>query len=207
MKKLFSITFLLALLPLFTFCSSNDDEENSTYSVAEESFRLYMAVTNSMDEDLILVSENYSQEDYGKMFHFDKWNIYWGENLLQPSYQEDQNAAMPVFYDNKTQRNFISLTLDNKLQRQILACNNKQILEYRFTSFSLFGDAESHTVHLELQRITDKDTKESSFVEFSVSVDGVKQDVYYPESWKGLHPKDPHENKYKPYFILNADAL
>ena len=209
MKRLFNITFLLALLPLFISCSNDDDDydKDSGISVAEESFPLYMAVTNNINEDLVFASDDYTKEYYGETFYFDKWNIYWGENKLQANHQEDVNAVMPVCYDNNTQWYFIRFTPDNKLTLKMRACNNKQILEYRFTSFSLFGDTELHTVHVELQRITDKNTNQSSFVEFSVSVDGVKQNVYYPESWKELHPKDSHGNEYTPYFVLNVDAL
>lgn len=205
MSKLHCTVFLLTSL-FFLLSCSNDDEawENS---VTEESFPLYMAVTNSMDKDLIFASEDYSNEYYGETFYFDKWNTYWGENLLQPSYQEDRNAVMPVFYDNEMKRYFIRLAPDNKLSRQMRACSNKQVLEYRFTSFSLFGDTEEHNIRLELQRITDKNTGQPSFVEFSVSVDGVKQNVYFPESWEGLYPKDSHGNAYRPYFVLNVNDL
>ena len=43
--------------------------------------------------------------------------------------------------------------------------------------------------------------------EYSISVDGVKQEVYYPEDWKDLFPKSQYNYINYPYFILNVDAL
>ena len=49
--------------------------------------------------------------------------------------------------------------------------------------------------------------KKTFFVEFSVSVDGAEQTVYYPQHWEGLYPKDPHGNAQSPYFVLNLNDL
>lgn len=207
MKNLLNITFLLALLPLFTFCSSNDDEEGGISVSATDRFAIHMAVTNNANEDLVLTSESYfTTGDYANKFRFNVWKAYLGEELIQ-SYETDYRCAYKsAFYNKKIGLYLISLDTDARLQRQMKDRNQKHTAQYLIKSPALFGDTDEHIISLDVQGITDK-TKQTFFVEFSISVDGVKQYVYYPEYWEGLYPKDPHGYTDTPYFVLNVDSL
>ena len=77
----------------------------------------------------------------------------------------------------------------------------KSVAEYVLVSTSMFGDSEEHTVRMEFDRIS------SFLVEFAIWFDGVKQEVFYPESWDRLFPKDPHRYCECPYFVINLDDL
>ena len=81
--------------------------------------------------------------------------------------------------------------------------NKKHNATYLLTSPSLFGDAKKHVIDLEIQGIEDK-VKQTFVIEFSIFVDGIEQEVFYPHFWEGLYPKG---HAFRPYFILNVDKL
>lgn len=202
MKNLFNLVFLLALLPLLSSCNDNHDEDTGM-SLAPEKFNILMAVTNNVGEDLVLASENYvTTGDYAKKFRFDTWNAYLGEKLIQSKEEDYMCNYKPVSYNDKTEQYFISLETDGRLQKQMEDWYKRYAARYIVTSPSLFADTKEHVIELEIQGI-----KDTYFIDFTILVDGIKQEVYYPESWEGLYPKDLHSNATRPYFILNIDML
>ena len=110
-------------------------------------------------------------------------------------------ASVPIRYKSPSLKNKIT---SNKygIKRIKRSANAKYVM----ASPELFGDTKEHTIDLNILGIEDE-VKKTFFIEFSISVDGVEQTVYYPEYWEGLYPKDPHGNAHSPYFVLNVDAL
>ena len=103
-------------------------------------------------------------------------------------------------------QHLIVLETNGALQKQMKDWNQRHLAKYVMASPELFGDTKEHTIDLNILGIEDEVMK-TFFIEFSISVDGVEQTVYYPEYWEGLYPKDPHGNAHSPYFVLNVDAL
>jgi len=205
MKNLFYITFLLNLL----FLSSCKDEDSNLYSEGPEAFTIYMAVTNNEGKDLAFPTNNYETTgDYPQMYKFDAWSAYLGNKLIQSNKEEGQThcSYKKATYNTKTNQLLIHLETDRRLQREMKDWNKKHHAKYVIVSQALFGDKEEHVIDLDILGISDK-VKQTFFIEFAISVDGVEQTVYYPESWEGLYPKDPHGNARKPYFVLNVDDL
>lgn len=203
MKKPFKILLLFAFISSFSSCN-NDEAEIST---APEMFSILMAVTNSEGEDLVFSSEDYlTTGDYAGRYKFESWNAYLGDKLVQSDVEDIMSHFKPTAYNPKMNQHLIVLETNGALQKQMKDWNQRHLAKYVMASPELFGDTKEHTIDLNILGIEDE-VKKTFFIEFSISVDGVEQTVYYPEYWEGLYPKDPHGNAHSPYFVLNVDAL
>ena len=203
MKKLFKISLLFAFISSFSSCN-NDEPEIST---APEMFSILMAVTNSEGEDLVFSSEDYlTTGDYAGRYKFESWNAYLGDKLVQSDVEDIMSHFKPTAYNPKLNHHLIVLETNGALQKQMKDWSQRHRAKYVMASPELFGDTKEHTIDLNILGIEDE-VKKTFFIEFSISVDGVEQTVYYPEYWEGLYPKDPHGNAHSPYFVLNVDAL
>ena len=203
MKKLFKISLLFAFISSFSSCN-NDEAEIST---APEMFSILMAVTNSEGEDLVFSSEDYlTTGDYAGRYKFESWNAYLGDKLVQSDVEDIMSHFKPTAYNPKMNQHLIVLETNGALQKQMKDWSQRHRAKYVMASPELFGDTKEHTIDLNILGIEDE-VKKTFFIEFSISVDGVEQTVYYPEYWEGLYPKDPHGNAHSPYFVLNVDAL
>lgn len=203
MKKLFKISLLFAFISSFSSCN-NDEPEIST---APEMFSILMAVTNSEGEDLVFSSEDYlTTGDYAGRYKFESWNAYLGDKLVQSDVEDIMSHFKPTAYNPKMNQHLIVLETNGALQKQMKDWSQRHRAKYVMASPELFGDTKEHTIDLNILGIEDEVMK-TFFIEFSISVDGVEQTVYYPEYWEGLYPKDPHGNAHSPYFVLNVDAL
>ena len=166
-----------------------------------------MAVTNSEGEDLVFSSEDYlTTGDYAGRYKFESWNAYLGDKLVQSDVEDIMSHFKPTAYNPKMNQHLIVLETNGALQKQMKDWSQRHRAKYVMASPELFGDTKEHTIDLNILGMEDK-VKKTFFIEFSVSVDGVEQTVYYPENWEGLYPKDPHGNAHSPYFVLNVDAL
>lgn len=168
-----------------------------------------MAVTNNEGKDLVFPTNHYETTgDYPQRYKFDAWSAYLGNKLIQSNKEEGQThcSYKKTSYNTKTNQLLIHLETDRRLQHEMKDWNKKHHAKYVIVSQALFGDKKEHVIDLEILGITDE-VKQTFFIDFAISVDGVEQTVYYPESWEGLYPKDPHGNVHRPYFILNVDAL
>ena len=203
MKKLFKILLLFAFISSFSSCN-NDEPEIST---APEMFSILMAVTNSEGEDLVFSSEDYlTTGDYAGRYKFESWNAYLGDKLVQSDVEDIMSHFKPTAYNPKMNQHLIVLETNGALQKQMKDWSQRHRAKYVMASPELFGDTKEHTIDLNILGIEDE-VKKTFFIEFSISVDGVEQTVYYPKYWEGLYPKDPHGNAHSPYFVLNVDAL
>lgn len=203
MKKPFKILLLFAFISSFSSCN-NDEAEIST---APEMFSILMAVTNSEGEDLVFSSEDYlTTGDYAGRYKFESWNAYLGNKLVQSDVEDIMSHFKPTAYNPKMNQHLIVLETNGALQKQMKDWSQRHRAKYVMASPELFGDTKEHTIDLNILGIEDE-VKKTFFIEFSISVDGVEQTVYYPEYWEGLYPKDPHGNAHSPYFVLNVDAL
>lgn len=203
MKKPFKILLLFAFISSFSSCN-NDEAKIST---APEMFSILMAVTNSEGEDLVFSSEDYlTTGDYAGRYKFESWNAYLGDKLVQSDVEDIMSHFKPTAYNPKMNQHLIVLETNGALQKQMKDWSQRHRAKYVMASPELFGDTKEHTIDLNILGIEDE-VKKTFFIEFSISVDGVEQTVYYPEYWEGLYPKDPHGNAHSPYFVLNVDAL
>lgn len=203
MKKPFKILLLFAFISSFSSCN-NDEAEIST---APEMFSILMAVTNSEGEDLVFSSEDYlTTGDYAGRYKFESWNAYLVDKLVQSDVEDIMSHFKPTAYNPKMNQHLIVLETNGALQKQMKDWSQRHRAKYVMASPELFGDTKEHTIDLNILGIEDE-VKKTFFIEFSISVDGVEQTVYYPEYWEGLYPKDPHGNAHSPYFVLNVDAL
>ena len=203
MKKPFKILLLFAFISSFSSCN-NDEAEIST---APEMFSILMAVTNSEGEDLVFSSEDYlTTGDYAGRYKFESWNAYLGDKLVQSDVEDIMSHFKPTAYNPKMNQHLIVLETNGALQEQMKDWSQRHRAKYVMASPELFGNTKEHTIDLNILGIEDE-VKKTFFIEFSISVDGVEQTVYYPEYWEGLYPKDPHGNAHSPYFVLNVDAL
>lgn len=173
-----------------------------------EMFFILMAVTNDEGEDLVFSSEGYLKTgDYAKKYVFETWKAYLGDKLVQSSTEYRFSRFKTTTYYPEMDLHFIVLETESALQQQMKDWNQRHQAKYVITSPALFGDTKEHTIDLNILPMEDL-VKQTFFVEFSVSVDGVEQKVYYPEDWEGLYPKDPHGgNTHIPYFVLNMNDL
>ena len=201
--KLLRISLLLAFLLPLTSCSDDDVYLSS----APEMLSIHMAVTNNAGDDLVFPYDDSSSmgDDIGN-YKFETWNAYLGKKLVQSDQEDVMVRFKPTLYNRKMSQYFISLETDTKLQSQMKDWCKKHQAKYVLTSQSLFGDSKEHVIDLEIVGMEDK-VKQTFFIKFSIFVDGIKQEVYYPESWEGLYPKDPHSYVDRPYFVLNVDTL
>ena len=200
MKKLW--IFLMAIMPFIVSCS-NDDEE-LMISPAPERFTIDMAVTNNEGVDLVYLSEDYlTSGDYAKKFKLESWEAYLGDKLVQSAHDDPLNRYKSTYNNDSIGYKLISLDTDGRMQKHMKDWNKKHNATYLLTSPSLFGDAKEHVIDLEIQGIEDK-VKQTFVIEFSIFVDGIEQEVFYPHFWEGLYPKG---HAFRPYFILNVDKL
>ena len=203
MKKSFSLLLLLAFLQFFTSCN-NDKPEISSQS---ELFSIFMAVTNDEGEDLVFSSEGYLKTgDYATKYMFETWDAYLDDKLVQSNTEDHMSRFKTTAYNPNMDLHVIVLETNGALQKQMKDWNKRHHAKYVISSPALFGDTKEHTIDLNILGMEDK-VKKTFFIEFSVSVDGVEQTVYYPENWEGLYPKDPHGNAQRPYFVLNMNDL
>ena len=207
--KICNIWILFVLTCLFISCS---DEEPATKSAAPERFQIYMAVTDNDGKDLVSATDDYiTTGDKANTFHFASWDAYLENKLIQSSEEDLLCSYKETVYNPKMGLHFVCLETGTRLQRQMKDWYKNNAAEYIISSPALFGDTEKHVIGLEVRAITDE-VKLTFSIDFTISVDGVKQTVYYPDSWEGLFPKDPYAFvEYaltdKPYFILNVDDL
>lgn len=204
MKKLVDILLLLIFIPSLMSCN---DEELYEPTIAPEKFSIWMAVTNDNGEDLVYSADDYlGSGDYAGRYMFEAWNAYLGEKLVQSDKEDMMSRFKSTAYNPKMDQYLIILETEGRLQRQMKDWNKRHQAKYVMTSPALFGDTKEHVIDLEILGITDE-VNQHFYVDFSVSVDGVEQTVYYPEWWEGMYPKDPHALVDRPYFVLNVDAL
>ena len=196
MKHVFcSIWALLAFICFLTSCSS-DSAEESTY----ERYNVSMSVTNNVGEDLIQTSNKY----YPTLneFRFDTWEIYLDGKLIQTANDGNKYAHRQVYTlqeNNATCKGMI-LNSTLEIQKQININAEKHVAEYVISSVSLFGDTKEHTIRMEFWN-TKNDFGYYSSAEYTITVDGVKQEVYYPG------PNSQYKSIKEPHFVLNVDAL
>ena len=202
MKRTFlfyRIWALLAFTCLFTSCSNDDDESNSTSMV--EMYDMLMFVTNDANEDLVENSDKYYHTI--EKFHFDSWKIYLDEKLIQTGDNNNKYNERSVNYlqHNTVDRKNIHLASSMAIQQRIDDYTKKHVAEYVVTSASLFGDTEKHTIRMEFR------LGELQYPEYAISVDGIEQEVLYPVHWKVKFPQSQYADLITPYFVLNVDAL
>lgn len=203
MKKMKPLKLLwIFIFPLLIGCS-NEDKPVGTRA---EMYDVLMFVTNNAGDDLVRNSDKYYHTI--EKFNFDTWKIYLDGKLIQTANEENKYYEREVNYQQEvnTDKKNIRLDSNKEIQERIDNYDEKHIAEYVITSESLFGDAEEHTIRMEFRGI-ENDFEFYTAKEYSISVDGVKQEVYYPEDWKDLFPKTQYDHIYYPYFILNVDAL
>lgn len=195
---------LLAIFPLLAGC--NDDEEERKMGSSNEMYDVLMFVTNNADEDLILNSDKYYHTS--NTFRFDSWKIYLDGKLIQTANEENKFYDREVNYllEEEIDRKNIRLDSNKAIQEQITDYTEKHVAEYIVTSASLFGDTDEHNIRMEFRGILN-DFGFPTTKEYSISVDGKRQEVFYPEDWEDLFPKSQYESIHYPYFVLNVDAL
>lgn len=203
MKKISYYSFwILLATSLLTSCS--DDE--TTISLNPESYAVFMFVTNDAGEDLILNSDKYYHTT--EEFRFDFWKVYLDGKLIQTADTQNNywdKAVNYLQYDDVDKKN-ISLDSNCEIQQRIKDSTSKHIVEYVVSSASLFGNSEEHTIHMEFIK-TEDEYGYLNLKKYTISVDGVEQEVFYPIGWKDLYPKSQYESIIFPYFILNVDKL
>lgn len=197
---------LLLVIGLFGILVGCQNEEDKPIGSSVEMYDVLMFVTNNANEDLIQTSEQYFHTV--EKFKFDTWEIYLDGELIQTANEENKYYEREVDYrlEVDIDRKYMRLDSNLEIQNRIEDYAEKHIAEYVVTSKSLFGDTEKHTIRMEFRGI-ENDFGHYTAKEYSISVDGVKQEVYYPEDWKDLFPKSQYDYINYPYFILNVDAL
>lgn len=200
MKKrvFFQLWALLAFMPLFTSCSDDDEPTGAPL----EMYNVLMFVTNDADEDLISTSDKYWH--YDKTFRFDSWEIYLNGKLIQTG---DQENRFYVKYTNTVDNRMnIYLHSDMYIQERIKDHTETHVAEYVVSSASLFGDTEKHNIRMEFRGILNEYGFPTT-TEYSISVDGITQEVLYPQHWKNLSPNSPYGSVIFPSFVLNVDKI
>lgn len=197
-----SLWALLTLACYFTSCN-NDDEWGISVT---EIYNIRMFVTNDDGEDLILNADKY----YSTLneFRFDTWEIYLNGQQILTANDKNKYGHKQVFtsQDDNGERKNIILNSNCKIQDRIKDHTQKHIAEYVISSSSLFGDTEKHIIRMEFW-MTESESKNLFYTQYFISVDNVKQEVFYPEYYKGLFPKSQYKGIFHPYFVLNVDAL
>ena len=204
MKTINLLSYLwLLIFPFFIGCNNEEDKPMSN---PVEIYNVMMFVTNDAGEDLIQTSDKYYHTI--EKFNFDTWEIYLDDELIQTANEENKYYEREVNYQLEVNidRKYMRLDSDLEIQNRIEDYAEKHVAEYVVTSKSLFGDTEKHTIRMEFRGV-ENDFGYHTAKEYSISVDGVKQEVYYPEDWKDLFPKSQYDYINYPYFILNVDAL
>ena len=193
----------LLIFPIFVGCNN---EEDKPIGKPVEMYNVLMFVTNNDGEDLIQTSDQYYHTV--EKFNFDTWEIYLDGELIQTANEENKYYEREVNYQLEVNidRKYMRLDSDLEIQNRIENYAEKHVAEYVVTSKSLFGDTDTHCIRMEFRGI-ENDFGYYIAKEYSISVDGVKQEVYYPEDWKDLFPKSQYNYINYPYFILNVDAL
>ena len=204
MKTINLLSYLwLLIFPFFIGCNNEEDKPMDN---PVEIYNVMMFVTNDAGEDLIQTSDKYYHTI--EKFNFDTWEIYLDDELIQTANEENKYYEREVNYQLEVNidRKYMRLDSDLEIQNRIEDYAEKHVAEYVVTSKSLFGDTEKHTIRMEFRGV-ENDFGYHTAKEYSISVDGVKQEVYYPEDWKDLFPKSQYDYINYPYFILNVDAL
>ena len=204
MKKANLLKYLWIYLFSLLFGCSN--EEDKPIGKPVEMYNVLMFVTNNDGEDLIQTSDQYYHTV--EKFNFDTWEIYLDGELIQTANEENKYYEREVNYQLEVNidRKYMRLDSDLDIQNRIENYAEKHVAEYVVTSQSLFGDTNTHCIRMDFRGI-ENDFGYYIAKEYSISVDGVKQEVYYPEDWKDLFPKSQYDYINYPYFILNVDAL
>ena len=200
-RLFYSIWILLSFMNLSTSCS--DDEPAF---IPHEMYDILMFVTNDANEDLVLKSDKYYH--YTNTFSFNSWEIYLDGRLIQTGDNENRFYEKNVNYQQYTDvdRKNIRLDSNKEIQKHIDDSAQKHVAEFIVSSPSLFGDAEKHTIRMEFRKV-ENEYGYLTLSEFSVSVDGVAQEVFYPEHWEGMTPKSQYASIIYPYFVLNVDTI
>lgn len=209
--KLYSLLgALISFMLLLVSCS--DEKEEATNSVTEM-FRVFMFVTNEANEDLILNSKNYYPKGHTmyaeyEEFGFDTWEVYLDGKLIQTEGKDNKYCYKSVNFGNLPGivSKYISLDTNSEMQLLNKDWSDRHVLEYVITSFSLFGNTAEHNIRMEFKGLKNDNGGVTKF-EYSISVDGVQQEVFYPIYWSELFPKSQYESINFPYFILNVDSL
>lgn len=204
MKKMEPFKLLwIFILPLLTGCDNDDDKPLGNRN---EMYNVLMFVTNNAGNDLVKNSDKYYHTT--NKFCFDSWEIYLDGELIQTANEGNKYHERKVNYQQGVEADRKNICLDSNLEIQGRIDNyaEKHIAEYVIASESLFGDTEKHIIRMEFRGI-ENDFGFYTMKEYYISVDGVKQEVYYPEDWKDLFPKTLYDFIYYPYFVLNVDEL
>lgn len=215
MKKLFlSKIFSLVIVVLaFTACK---DDEWAGLSVAPETFDVCMFVTNNANEDLVLLSDDYHRKEGSdgfptETFTFDAWEVYLDGKLVQSGEDNSKYRTKRVskHYGDYVEQKNISLDTEAQMQRMMKDWGVPHVAEYVLTSASLFGDTEEHVVRMEFLYMSEVRDGVPWFIgiEYSITFDGQKQQVFYPKGWDTLFPRAEIPYINSPYFILNLDSL
>lgn len=208
MKKTKIMGALMALLSLFASC--NNDDEQSSLSITEV-FRVFMFVTNDANEDVILQSTDYYRNNPNivgfEEFRFDTWDVYLDGELIQTDNGNKHFKAVNLGNFAKANSKYISLDTNCKIQQLIKDMSKAHVVEYKISSKSLFGDTEKHSIRMEFKCLKNEFGNYDGTSEYTISVDEVQQNVFYPIHWKGLQPVSEHSAMIFPYFILNVDKL
>ena len=203
MKKMQFLKLLwIFILPLLIGCS-NEDEPIGTRT---EMYNVLMLVTNNAGDDLVQNSDKYNHTT--KKFRFDSWKIQLDGKLIQTANEENKYYEREVNYKQEVDAGKKNIRLDSNLEIQERIDNyaEKHVAEYVVASNSLFGDTKEHIIRMEFRGI-ENDFGFYTTKEYFISVDGIKQEVYYPEDWQDLFPKTQYDFIYYPYFVLNVDEL
>ena len=202
-KQLFCICWIL--LPLISLLPSCNEEEKPTSS-PYEIYDVLMFVTNDANEDLVLNSNKYYH--YDNTFRFDSWKIYLDGELIQTGDKANRYYEREVNYLQSTDVDRKNIRLDSsmEIQKRIDDYSEKHIAEYIVSSLSLFGDTKEHIIRMEFRKVENK-YGYLALSEFTISVDDINQEVFYPNDWNDMTPKSQYKSIIFPYFILNVDAL
>lgn len=192
----------LFMFPLLIGCGDKDEP----MGIPSEAYNILMFVTNNAGDDLVQNSDKYYQTR--NKFSFDTWKIYLDGELIQTANEENKYHERDVNYllEVEIDRKNIRLDSNLEIQKRIEDYSEKHVAEYVVSSFSLFGDTEEHNIRIEFRGI-ENDFGFYTAKEYFISVDDIKQEVYYPEDWKDLFPKSQYETVMYPYFVLNVDTL
>lgn len=192
----------LFMFPLLIGCGDKDEP----MGIPSEAYNILMFVTNNAGDDLVQNSDKYYQTR--NKFSFDTWKIYLDGELIQTANEENKYHERDVNYllEVEIDRKNIRLDSNLEIQKRIEDYSEKHVAEYVVSSLSLFGDTEEHNIRIEFRGI-ENDFGFYTAKEYFISVDDIKQEVYYPEDWKDLFPKSQYETVMYPYFVLNVDTL
>lgn len=209
MKSLQSFCFLTIII-LLVSCK---DDGGWSIAAKRESCRVYMFVTNDAGEDLVHHTEGYWMDGNGReTYRFDEWEAYWDSQLIASS-KDDIKQSLKIINELKADNpnGMKNIYLDTDLRIQEILQENKEytlphVIEYVVKSKFLFGDDEKHVIKMDFKTTVVHDRDLFGNITYSIEVDGVPQDIFYPKFWNA-QPRDENTDYEFPHFILNIDKL